>query len=146
MAGVSDDLCFLAVILGVEDAAGDLGAFEHFADQLGCVHGCGADEYGLATVIGFLDLADYGIVFLTAGLEHLVILVNADVRHIGGNGQNVEFVDVVEFGGLGLSCSGHAGELLIETEVVLNGDGGVGLSFLLNVRALFGFYCLVQAV
>ena len=143
MTGVGDDLGFLAVILGVEDAAGDLSALEHFTDELGGVDGCGADEYGLATVIGFLNLGDYGVVFLTAGFEHLVIVIDTDVRHIGGNGQNVEFVDVVEFGGLGLSCSGHAGELLIETEVVLNGDGGVGLSFLLNVRALFGFYCLV---
>ena len=73
-------------------------------------------------------------------------MIDANVRHIGGNGQNVEFVDVVEFGGLGLGCSGHAGELLIETEVVLNGDGGVGLSFLLYVHAFFGFYRLVQAV
>ena len=37
-------------------------------------------------------------------------------------------------------------ELLVEAEVVLEGDGGEGLVFLADVDAFFGFDGLVQAI
>mgnify|MGYP000727264383 CR=1 FL=1 len=41
---------------------------------------------------------------------------------------------------------GHAGELVIQTEVVLQGDGGQGLVLLAYEHALFGLNGLVQAL
>ena len=57
-----------------------------------------------------------------------------------------ELVDVLEFGGLGLGGAGHAGELLVEAEVVLEGNGGQRLIFLADVDAFLSFDGLMKAV
>ena len=108
LAGVSNDLSFLAVILSVKDVTRDLGAFEHFANQLGGIDRGGSDQDRLATIMCFLDFSDDRVVFFPAGFKYLIVMIDADVRHVGRNGQDVELVDVVEFCSLGLSRSGHA--------------------------------------
>ncbi len=103
-------------------------------------------EAGLALGVGFLDRGDDGVELLAAGLEDLVVFIHTDVRRVGRDGQHVEPVDVVELGGLGLGGAGHAREFLIEAEVVLDGDGGEGLGFLLDGDAFLGLDGLVQSV
>ena len=51
-----------------------------------------------------------------------------------------------ELGGLGLGRAGHAGELVVHAEVVLQGDRGEGLVLLLDLHALLGLDRLVQAL
>ena len=48
--------------------------------------------------------------------------------------------------GLGFRRAGHAGQLLVEAEVVLDGDGGQGLRLALDLDAFLGLDGLVQAV
>ena len=43
-----------------------------------------------------------------------------------------------------MRSTGHAGELVVHTEVVLKGDRGEGLVFLFDLHALFGFNGLVN--
>ena len=52
----------------------------------------------------------------------------------------------MEFGGLGLGRAGHAGQLPVHAEVVLDGDGRVGLVLGLERDAFLRFDRLVQAV
>ena len=47
---------------------------------------------------------------------------------------------------LGLGGAGHAGELFIHAEVVLEGDGGQRLALALHLHALLGLDGLMQAV
>ena len=103
-------------------------------------------RHGLAFGVGFLDFRDDGVELLAAGLEDLVVLVDADVRPVGRDGQHVEPIDVVELGGFGFGGAGHAREFLIEAEVVLDGDGGEGLGFLLDGDAFLGLDRLVESV
>ena len=65
---------------------------------------------------------------------------------VGRDREDVEAVDVVELGGFGFGGSGHAGEFLVEAEVVLDRDGGEGLSLLLDGHAFLGFHGLVEAI
>ena len=51
-----------------------------------------------------------------------------------------------ELGGLGLGRTGHAGELVVHAEVVLQRDRGEGLVLLLDLHALLGLDRLVQAL
>ncbi len=146
LAGAGDDLGLLRVELRVEHGVRDLRALEHAGERLGRLDGDGADEDRLALRVGFLDLLDDGVELLAAGLEDLVVLVDADVRPVGRDRQHVELVDVVELGGFGFGGAGHAGELLVEAEVVLDGDGREGLGFLLDGDAFLGLDRLVQAV
>ena len=48
--------------------------------------------------------------------------------------------------GLGRRGAGHAGELVVEAEVVLEGDGGQRLVLGLDLHVLLGFQRLVQAL
>ena len=93
-----------------------------------------------------MDFGNYGVVFLAASFENLIVVVDPDVRDVGRDGENVEFVDVVEFRSFGFGGSGHASQFLIEAEVVLDGDGGVGLSFLFDFHSFFGFHGLVETI
>ena len=78
---------------------------------------------------------NYGSVF-TAGIE----------LHIRGQGDHIQLVDIVEFFGLGQCSARHARQLLIHAEVVLDGDGGVGDIFVLNLCPFLGLYGLMQPV
>jgi len=51
-----------------------------------------------------------------------------------------------ELGRFGLSRAGHPAELLVEAEIVLEGDGGPGVVLLGDAHALFGLDGLVQSV
>ena len=65
---------------------------------------------------------------------------------VGGDDLDGQLVDLAELGILGKCRAGHAGELVIQTEVVLQGDGGQGLVLLAYEHALFGLDGLVQAL
>jgi hypothetical protein len=75
-----------------------------------------------------------------------VVHVLADHRLVGRDDHDAELVDLVELLGLGLGGAGHARQLLVHAEVVLEGDGRRGLVLLLDVDVLLGLDGLVQAV
>ena len=65
--------------------------------------------------------------------------------HIGGNVADIELVDVHEFRRLGHGGARHAGELVIEAEIILESDGGERDILGLDRHLLLGFQRLVQA-
>ena len=100
----------------------------------------------MAFGVGFLDFLNDGVEFLAAGFEDLVVFVHAGIRAVRRDGQHVELVDVVELGRLGFGGAGHAGELFVKPEIVLNRDRGEGLGFLFDLDAFLGFDRLVEAI
>ena len=79
-------------------------------------------------------------------LEDVVVLVAAGDRHVGRDLDDVEVVDLDELLLLGLRGTGHAGELLVEAEVVLERDRGERHVLLLDPDALLRLDRLVEAV
>ena len=146
LAGARDDLGFLLVILGVEDGVDDALALEHAREVLADLDGDRADEHRPALAVDVLDLLDHRVVFLAPGLVDRVVRVLARHGLVGGNDQHAELVNVEELGGLGFRRAGHAGQLLVEAEVVLDGDGGQGLRLALDLDLLLGLDGLVEAV
>ena len=67
-------------------------------------------------------------------------------RLVGRDRHHGEAVGVHQLGGLGLGRTGHAGELVVHAEVVLQRDRGEGLVLLLDLHALFGLDRLVDAL
>ena len=65
---------------------------------------------------------------------------------VGGDGDHVELVDLPELVGLGHGRAGHAADLVVELEEVLQGDGGQGLVLFLDPHPFLGLHGLVQAV
>ena len=60
--------------------------------------------------------------------------------------QHVQTVDGVELLPLSPSRAGHAGELLVQPEVVLESDGSVGYALALDAHPLLRLHRLVQPV
>ena len=65
---------------------------------------------------------------------------------IGRDDHHVELVDLGELFGLGVGRAGHAGQLLVLAEVVLEGDGRERLVLALDLDLLLRFDGLVQPV
>ncbi len=80
------------------------------------------------------------------GLVDDVGLVGADHRPVGRDRHHAELVDLVQLGRLGLGRTGHAGELVVEAEVVLQRDGGERLVLVLDRHPLLGLDGLVHAL
>ena len=91
-----------------------------------------------------LDLFEDGVEFFALGLVDAVVVVHAAARLVGRNDHDVELVDLVEFAGFRFRGTGHAGELLVETEVVLNGNRRESLRLFLNGDIFLRFKRLVE--
>ncbi len=64
------------------------------------------------------------------------VIFLADHRLVGRDHRHVQLVDLLEFGGFGFRRAGHAGQLLVHAEVVLEGDGGQRLVLALDLARL----------
>ena len=147
-AGLGDRLALaLGVLgLGVEHRVRDALALELRAEVLGDLDGDRADEHRLALRVALLDLLDHGGPLAALGLEDLVVAVGADHRLVGRDLHDRQLVDLHELVRLGQRRAGHAGELRVHAEVVLQRDRGERLVLLLDPDALLRLDRLVQAL
>ena len=169
-AGFGDDERFLLVVASVEDGevfrrladprrrvkrghcvgSGEVdllvaAAFEHLGQMFRLLDRRRADQHRLHLGVGFLDLAHHRAQLLVVGAIDLVVLVEAVDRHVGRNLDDDQLVDLGELVGFGRGGAGHAGELLVEAEIVLEGDRGEGDVFRLDGDVLLRLQRLVQA-
>ena len=101
---------------------------------------------GWPALVAVLDLLDRGVPLLARAAEDEVGPVGPDHVAVGRDDDDVELVDVLELRRLGHRRAGHAGELLVHAEEVLEGDRGERLVLALDLDALLGLDRLVQAV
>ena len=97
-------------------------------------------------IVFLQDAVDDGFEFFFFGAVNDVGMLFADERAIRGNRDDIEVVNLAEFGGFRFRRSGHAGKLFVHAEIILEGDRGEGLIFALDLDAFFGFDGLVQAI
>ena len=105
-----------------------------------------ADEHGLAALVALRDVFDDLDELRLLVLVDEVGLVLADHRPVRRDRHDAELVGRHELGRLGLGGTGHAGELLVEAEVVLQRDGGEGLVLGLDRHRLLRLDRLVDAL
>ena len=91
-----------------------------------------------------LDFSDDRIPFGLAVHVNEVFRILTNYRAVGRNSGYIQFINFLELVRFCLSRTGHAGQLVIHTEIVLEGDRGHSQVFLLNPDAFFGFNGLVQ--
>ena len=146
LAGLADDLGLARVLARVEHVVRDALAGEQFREALADIDRDGSHQHRLADRVQLFDLADDAFELLLLAAEDQVGQIGADHRPVGRDGDDLEVVDGVELVGLGQRGAGHAGELVVEAEEVLQGDRRVGLALVLDRHALLGLDRLVQAV
>ena len=96
-----------------------------------------------------LDLVhgvDHGVELGRFGLVDQIALIDAGEGSMRGDRHDMEAVGAGELGGLGLGGAGHARQLVVHAEVVLERDRGEGLVLLLDLHALLGLDRLMQAL
>ena len=155
-AGVGDDEGFLLVIARVEHAVrqADDGlavvfptvGLEQFGKLLRLLDRHRADQDRLAAAMAVLDLGDDRTVLFRRRTINLVVVVPTHDRSVGRDLGDIHLVDVEEFLRLGGGGAGHARELVIQAEVVLDGDRRQRLVLGLDGGAFLGLDGLVEAL
>src|SRR3954467_9498124 len=144
--GLRDDLRLALVLLGVQDVMGNAALLEELREHLALRDGHRADQHRLPLLVLLLDLVADGGELLPLRLVDGVLLVLADVLLVGGDDEDFELVDAAELLRLGIRGSGHAGNLGVEAEVVLERDRGEGLVLVLDLDVLLRLHGLVETV
>ena len=132
--------------LGIQYLVRYLAHLEHLGEHLGNLDARGADQYGATAGAHQLDFLDDGLVLLSLCAIDAVVHVCTDNRTVRRYFHDVELVDVPELACFCDSSTCHACQLVVHAEVVLQGDGGIGLCGSLHLDVLLGFDCLMQSV
>ncbi len=144
--GLRDDLRFARVLLGVQHLVRQLFLVQELREQLGVLDRRRADQHRLAARVAVLDVGDDRVDFFLERAEHQIVLVLADHRHVGRDHDRLEVVDLLELERLGVRRAGHAGELVVHAEVILERDRRQRLVLALDRHAFLRLDRLVQAV
>ena len=125
---------------------GILAVGQQLRQPLGGLDRGGADQHRLAALHAVLDVLEDGLELVLLGQEHEVRHVLADHRLVRRDHHHFEAVDLLEFERLGVGRAGHAGQLRVQPEVVLEGDRGDRLVLLADLHAFLRLDRLMQAV
>src|SRR3954447_4512794 len=145
LPGARDDLRLARVLLRVEDVVRDALTREQLAQILRRLDSDRPDEDRLALLVPFLDVAHDCHELPLLRLEDEVVLVIARNRDVRRDLDDVQVVDLDELLLLGLRRAGHAAELVVEAEVVLERDRRERDVLLLDLHAFLRLDRLVQA-
>ncbi len=146
LTGLGHNLGFLLVELGIKNLMINLAHGKHFGEQLTDFHRGGTYQTGSPADAHLLYFLNNGTIFLAVSLVDTVVEVMACDGAVGRNLYHVELVDVPELSSLGAGRTGHTSQLVVHSEIVLQGNGGEGLCGSLYSHMLLGLYSLVQAV
>ena len=136
LPGLRDDARLFGVVPGVEHLVGHAPPLQHLGQMLRLLHRDGAHQDRLAPLVAVGDELGRGLELGLLGLVDEVVAVVADHGLVGGDDHHFHLVDLAELVGLGGGGTGHAGDLLVEAEIVLQGDGGERLVLFLDLDAL----------
>ncbi len=141
-----DDQGLAVVVLRVQHLVRDAPAHQQLRQVLGALDARRADQDRLALLVPLGDVVGDRLELRLLGLVDEVGLVLALHRAVRRDRHHAELVGLVELGRLGLGGTGHAAQLLVQAEVVLQGDRGEGLVLRLDLHALLGLDGLVHAL
>ncbi len=144
--GLGDHLGLPEVLFRVQYLVADSALGQQARQELGLGHRGGADEDRLPALVAFDDVLDHRRELRLLALEHEVGRVGADEREVGRDGHHRERVGTGELARFGLGGPGHAGELLVQPEVVLERHRRPGVVLLFDPDALLRFDRLVETV
>jgi len=144
LPGLGNDAGFLLVEFGVQYLVVDTGLGEHGGEQFRGFNGHRTHQHRRVLGDAGFDVFDHRIEFFFLGEEHQIVVVLAGHLLVGGDHHHIEAIDLAEFKGFGIGGAGHARQLVVNAEVVLEGGGSQGLAFTLDGGALLRLDGLVQ--
>ena len=146
LTGLGDDLGLLLMVLGVKHMVGHARFFQQLGENFAALDGNGAHQYRLALGVTGLHLVHNGPELACLVFIHHIGMVLTGHRAVCGDLHHIQLIDRTKFLFLRQRRAGHAGELAVQAEEILEGDGGQGLAFAGNGHAFLGLDGLVQAL
>src|SRR6185312_873931 len=146
LAGLRDDQRFTLVLLGVQHLVRDGLLLQQARQELRGLDRGRADQYRLLPRHAIADVLDDRLELVILRQIDEVRVVLADHRAVRGHHDDLQTVDLQELRGFRVGRAGHAGELLVQAEVVLESDRGDRLILFANADAFLRLHRLVQAV
>ena len=144
--GLGDDVRLALVVLGVQHLVLDALALQALAQPLRGFHRGRADQHRSPDLLHLLDLAHHCIELGLLGAVDLVVQVLTDHGPVSRDHHHIEVIDLAQLLALSVGRTGHTGQLLVHTEIVLEGDRRQRDVLLLDRHALLGLDRLVQAI
>src|SRR6185437_4868695 len=145
-AGLGHDVRLALMLLGVQHFVHHASLVQQAGEQFGYFDRGGADQYRLSALVAILDVLDHRVVLRRLRQEDHVRVVLADHRLVGGDHHHLQAVDALELERLGVGRTGHAGQLLVHAEQVLERHRCQRLVLALDRHALLRLDRLVQAI
>ncbi len=145
-ARLSDDERLAVVLLRVQDLVRHTALEQQLRQVLGLLDARRADEDRLTLLVPLGDVVGDRLELRFLGLVDEVGLVDSHHRAVGRDRDDTQLVGLVELRRLGLGGTRHAGELLVEAEVVLQRDRGERLVLGLDLDAFLRLDRLVHAL
>ena len=137
---------FALVFFGVQYVVRQTGLVKQMRHQLGVFNGGSTHQHRLTALVTILNIFNHRFVLLFGSAENLVVVVFTLNRAVGRNNHRFQAINALELESLGISGTGHTGQLFIQTEIVLEGNRSQRLVFALDFYAFFSLHRLVQAV
>ena len=141
---VRDDEGFLLVVSGVQDVVLDMLGLQQLGKVFRLFNRHGTHQDRLVAFLTFVNQVHDGVVFFLGGTIDHVVLVVANTRAMGGDFHHFQLINFRKFARFRHRRAGHASQLRVHAEVVLERNRGKGLVFVLDGDAFLGFQCLVQ--
>ena len=146
LAGIGDNLRLLFVLAGVQNIVLHTGLRQHLRQEFRLLDRGRPHQNRLSLFVGGFDLVHHGLIFFLAGAIDLIVLVNTGDRFVGWHFHHAQIVDLGKFLGFGGGGAGHAAQLVIQAEVILEGHRGQRHVFRLNLAAFLRFDRLMKPV
>src|SRR5882724_6707456 len=140
------DFGFALVVLGVEHDVLDIFLFQELRKTLRFFDGSSTNQHRTAGGMQGLDFGRGCIVFFLFRAINNVGILQTQHRPVSRNDHHFQAIDLVELRCFGFRRAGHAGQLFVHAEIVLEGDGGESLVLTLDLYVFLGFNRLVQAI
>ena len=141
-----NDGSFLVMLLCIQYVMLHTALLQHGADFFGVFDGNGTNQNRLALFVCLRNTVCDSLELGSFRTKDFIFTVNSGNRTVGRNFHYVHVVDITEFIFFGLGCTGHTCQLVIHSEVILQGNGSQGLGFGTYEYAFLGFDGLVEAV
>ena len=146
LSGLCHDLGLALVQLGVQYIVFNLTQSQHTAQQFRYFDRSRTYQYRTTCFYHFHDFFDDGVVFRPFGFIYPVVHIDTSYRLIGRNRHDIELINIPELPGFGLGSTGHTGQLVIHTEIVLQSNRRKSLRSGLYLNVLFRLDSLVQTI
>ena len=131
--GLHHDLGLARVLLGVEHVVRQLFLVQELRQHLGVLDRGGADQHRLAALVAILDVVDHRLrTFSRLVLNTWSMRSSRIIGHVRRDDHGLQVVDLLELVGFGVGGAGHARELRVHAEIVLERDRGERLVLALD--------------